>query len=282
MCPAESSGSWRELLRLLQRPTENPTVDRAMLLFAADVTVGMDPEVYLLRLDHMAAQLERRLCGSRDPLAIIATMRSYLYVDLGFRPVDFPLSASEYLLNSVIDQRQGHRLALGALLIALGRRIGFDLTCVGLPGYFILKHRTPAGELLIDPGDGGLLSVEQCRRIFEEKMGEHGSVRFQPELLAEMTTTEMLLKVLDDLKHLYFHQGHHDKALSMLDRVLGLDPSQVGQYRCRAVLNFQLGRYPEALEDLRTYLRDNPEGQEEAQEARDQAVVLHGMLAQLN
>ena len=87
---------------------QQPTLDlaRAALLLAQEEYPDLDLDVYLNRLNNMAAAIADRLPSERYPLRIIQTINRYLYDDLQFsgNQENYYDPRNSYL-NEVSDRR---------------------------------------------------------------------------------------------------------------------------------------------------------------------------------
>src|SRR4029079_15822868 len=86
-------------------------------------------------------------------------------------------------LNDVLDRRTGIPITLSTVSIAVGRRAGVAVHGVGLPGHFVVRVVTAAGDALVDPFNGGtVLTPQDCQDRLDRIYG--GSVGLGAGLLA--------------------------------------------------------------------------------------------------
>jgi regulator of sirC expression with transglutaminase-like and TPR domain len=85
--------------------------------------------------------------------------------------------------------------------------------------------------------------------------------------------------VLRNLKAVHAQSNRHQRALAAVERILLIDPEAHDERRDRGVLLAQLGRYSEAITELRTYLA-RPVPDEE--QVREQLKKIWAQLAMLN
>src|SRR5204863_449333 len=79
--------------------------------------------------------------------------------------------------------------------------------------------------------------VEKVRRLF------NAPVEDSPELLAVATKTQILTRILNNLKAIYLRQELFAKALPVVDKILLLDPDSPQERRDRALVLVRLKRY---------------------------------------
>jgi regulator of sirC expression with transglutaminase-like and TPR domain len=87
--------------------------------------------------------------------------------------------------------------------------------------------------------------------------------------------------MLHNLKAIYFNAQAYAKALSVVERLLILDPQAATEVRDRGLLSCQLKRYPQALADLERYLEQAP-GAEDAEVIRTHLRSIRQRVASLN
>ncbi|HYL81971.1 MAG TPA: tetratricopeptide repeat protein, partial [Candidatus Acidoferrum sp.] len=91
----------------------------------------------------------------------------------------------------------------------------------------------------------------------------------------------ILGRMLSNLKVIYFNNHAYAKALSVVDRLLILDPQAATEIRDRGLLSSQLRRFAEATGDLERYLRLAPEA-EDAEVIRDHLRSMRERVASMN
>jgi regulator of sirC expression with transglutaminase-like and TPR domain len=85
-----------------------------------------------------------------------------------------------------------------------------------------------------------------------------GQVSYQPGFVAALGKRDILRRMLNNLKWIYLERGEPLKTLSVLDQLVILDPRSASEIRDRGLLYITLECYPQALEDLESYLRLAP------------------------
>ena len=68
----------------------------------------------------------------------------------------------------------------------------------------------------------------------------------------------MLGRLLLNLKHVYVEREDYTRALAAVERLLMISPDDLTELRDRGFLQAHLGRAPEAIADLETYLIRTP------------------------
>ena len=239
-------------------PDERIDLAEAALWIAAEEQPGLDPSAWLARLDEMGERLRPRLQGVEDELVRVERLADFLSGEVGLRG-----NAEDYydprnsFLNEVLDRGLGIPITLALVYMEVGRRAGVPLVGVGFPGHFLLRHSAEP-RLLLDPFDRGrLLTEEDCRQMLEQL--SNGSLPFDSRLLRPSSPRQILVRMLNNLRGIYLNQSEPLRVIGVLDRVLLLDPDDVGARRDRGLLYLRWADPQRGIEDLERYLALEPE-----------------------
>jgi regulator of sirC expression with transglutaminase-like and TPR domain len=82
---------------------------------------------------------------------------------------------------------------------------------------------------------------------------------FDKRYLRAATTREILVRMLNNLKHIYLNAKELERALSCCERILLLTPDNQHELRDRGLLYLQLECYGAAQRDLETFLQLAPD-----------------------
>jgi regulator of sirC expression with transglutaminase-like and TPR domain len=177
----------------------------------------LDKAAYQVRLDEMARELRERLTGRETPRATIEVCNRHLYQTLGFRGnrQDYHDPDNSYL-NRVLDRRLGIPISLGALYLALARRLRLPLYGVNMPGHFILAWRSRAAQFFVDPFNEGRLLTEADCREYCEQMG----LEFRPQSLGIASVRQILRRTCHNLRTIY--AASDEKRADQFDRFIAL------------------------------------------------------------
>lgn len=255
---------------------------KAALTFARIEYPELDPAVYLHRIDELGKRAGKKVTEMGDPTESVAAMNEVLFVEEMFRgnTADYynPLNS---FLNDVLDRRLGIPITLSVLYMEVGRRIGFPLFGVGMPGHFLLKHYDVAGRsTLIDVFEGGrIVTEDDCQKKLNAIWD--GQLVLQPQFLLPVTRRQMLTRMLNNLKTIYLSQRNFRKALQIVDLVLVSYPRSPEDVKQRAVLRYNLDDYRGALADFEEYVRMLPDASD-AEEIKQTALSLRRSMAMMN
>jgi len=264
-----------EEYRLALEQTEDALdLGRAALVIARAEYPQLDIGAYLARIDALAAEVNKHLPGDESaPERSIATLNYVLFQRYGYRGNrDQYFDARNSFLNDVIDRRTGIPITLSVLYMEVARRIGLPLLGVGFPGHFLVKYLGDRQEIVIDPFDGGAIkTADSLRQLITGLYGE--ALTWSPRLLDSVTKRQILRRMLNNLKFIYFKERDFAKALAALDRMMIAEPNLAGDLRERGAVYQALEYFPQAKADFEAYLRLAPDAPD-ADQVRDQLANL--------
>lgn len=249
-----SSEARSELARYTRQRDEDIDLAEAALVIARQVYPDVAAAPYLARLDAIAAAVRGALGDDGDVRAAVSAINRQLFEVEGFRgnERDYYDPRNSYL-NEVLDRKLGIPITLSLVYMEVGRRAGMTVHGVGLPGHFLVAVATGGGLVLVDPFYAGReMTPEDCQERLDRVYG--GLVRLEPRMLAPVSRRHILIRILNNLKTIYLHQGEFDLALDVVNGILVLEPSSLADLRDRGLLLYRQNRFPEALSDLRKYL----------------------------
>src|SRR6266850_1134007 len=198
-------------------PENRLDLARAALLIASEQYPGLDILRYVAKFEVMAAAVRPAVTTTDDPTLKIEYLNAYLFEERGFRG-----NAEEYydprnsFLNDVVDRGLGIPITLSILYMEVGRR-------VGMPGHFIMQYAEPEEDIYIDPFNRGrMLSRQACEELIQQLYGE--PVPFHETFLAPVSKKQILARMLMNLKAIYIQAKDYLKALSVVERLLSIQP----------------------------------------------------------
>jgi regulator of sirC expression with transglutaminase-like and TPR domain len=234
------------------------------LWIAAEAQPGLDVRAWLSRLDALGYRAAERLTSEMDVDHAATAVSQFLLEEEGFRG-----NAEDYydprnsFLHHVLDRRLGIPITLSIVYVAVAARAGLEAVGVGLPGHFIVRAERRGRHRLIDPfHGGGLLDRAACEALVARV--RRGGGPLDPRWLAPVTTRQIFIRVLSNLKAVYTALGDWAAALSAVERILLLAPDLLEELRDRGTLHARLGQGPAAVRDWEAYLQRAPEGSDAA------------------
>lgn len=250
------------------------------LAIAAIEYPHLDPAPTLHALDDLARAIAPQLTPGA-PLDVRGTeLANVLFRERGFRG-----NREQYYdprnscLNDVLERRTGIPISLSVVMMEVGARLGIAVEGVGFPGHFLVRVPAAGGGVLIDPFDGGATidTTALLARLEGTVRDEAGRPARLTSVPAEYLRTTSRLgiagRMLRNLLAIYLQGSNHAAALSAVDLLLVLDPTNTDDLRTRGLLYERLDCHAAAAEDLRRYLDMAPEA--------DDADEMRGRLSRL-
>jgi regulator of sirC expression with transglutaminase-like and TPR domain len=222
-------------------PENRLDLGRAALLIASEEYPGLDILRYVAKLEAIAAAVRPGVSTTDDPILKIEHLNWYVFEERRFRGNSQAYyDPRNSFLNDVLDRRLGIPITVSIVYMEVGRRVGMPLQGVGMPGHFIVKYTEPGGGIYIDPfNKGRVLSREACEELVQQVYGE--PVPFQETFLAPVTKKQILARLLMNLKPIYIHSKDYLKALSVVERLLIIQPNDEQEEKDRAALRNLIG-----------------------------------------
>ena len=240
-------------------PDHRVDLARAALIVAMSEYADLDVETYFGRIESFAARLRNALTGLHSPEENIAAINTLLFTEEGFRGnSDDYYDPRNSFLNEVIDRRLGIPITLSILYIEVGRRAGIPLYGIGLPGHFIVGLSTGTDRMYIDVFNGGrILSVQDCRELTQAYWTD--SRPFDRRVLDPVWPRQILVRLMRNLKAIYWQTESQEQAWRMIEWILTIDPDSVVELRERGFLREAIGDPAGAVADFSRYLFLAPE-----------------------
>lgn len=251
----------QRLKKIVEGPEEKLNLAHAALLIAYQEYPGLDISFYLKRLDDMASVVRGRVSKQATVADRLFALNWFLFDEQGFTGnADDYYDPRNSFLNEVLDRRSGIPITLSLVYIEIGWRLGLPLEGVLFPGHFLVKCAAYGRHLIIDPfSEGAQLQEEDLMRQLQQVYGvENPPKDALVHSLASAGKKDILVRMLRNLKGIYFRNGQMAKALSMLDHILLIMPELPGEMRDRGLLYQHLECFQAALVDFRRYLEISP------------------------
>lgn len=245
---------------LVSGADENISLVDGALLIASNEYPELDIPVYRRHLESMAQELQAHAAGCGNAVDMIDTVNRYLFEDQGFAGnlAGFNDPRNSFL-NDVLDRKLGIPLTLSILYMEMGTRIGLDVRGIAFPGHFLVKVVLEGEEVVLDPFSRGLVldreELHQRLRHFPDSYRSDGKL---DQLLKPAGHRDILLRMLRNLKNVYFEAEDYEHTLEMVNFMLVLAPDNVGEIRDRAFIHDQLDCFRAAIDDYHRYLMLSP------------------------
>ncbi len=272
---------YKEFRQAVDRAETDIDLGKAALTIATSDYPDLDINAYLSRIDALATAVAARLGAEADVYRSIAALNFVLFQEQAFRGNrEHYFDPRNSFLNEVLDRKTGIPISLSILYIEVAHRIGLSLQGVGFPGHFLVKYPADNEEIVVDPFNRGeILSQQNLETMLYRLYG--GKIVYEPHLLEAISKKQILKRMLNNLKIIYLRQNDFIKGLSIVERLMVLDPVSGEDIRDRGLIYLQLECFKQALEDLESYLRLAPHA-EDAPAIRQQVTVLIRQVAQIH
>jgi regulator of sirC expression with transglutaminase-like and TPR domain len=263
---------------LLIASTAYPDLDMSQSLAQLDALACRVRIVLSLPDPHTCPQIPPEV----DQKAVLNAMNQVLFEEEHFQG-----NRSDYFnpdnsfLNKVLEEHKGIPITLSLLYIEVGKRVGIQIDGIALPYQFIVRCRLPTDEVIyIDPYEQGLqLSLGECKQRIRRM--SHGRIQINQHWFEAVSHKHFLLRMLNNLKHIYLEQDNYDRALITCDLILLLVPQYSREWRDRGTLHLQLKHYARAKHDLMTYLELTPHA-DDRDEILEHIRTVREMIAKMN
>lgn len=155
----------------LERLLEQDHIDHleAVLLIAQIHDPGVRPEIFRIRVDHMASTIAKRIGKTKRPDTVIAKMNNYLFGQEGFQAERQPYT-QDFLLDRLLSDGRGRCAGLVSLYLALGQKLDLPLAAVCVPEHIYVQwnSRLPSKQQYRKP----LFSGHVERNIETTRQGQ--------------------------------------------------------------------------------------------------------------
>lgn len=280
-----SQSALDRLVTLLRADSAQDRLAESALLLAQSRNPGLDVNAYLRQIgdwaDYMLSQLAPENTSAADR---IAHLNRFLFDELGFAGNgDDYFDPRNSFLDTVIDRRLGIPITLSVLYIELGRRIGLPLHGVSFPGHFLVMLPVSHGAVVLDPySEGASLELDDLEKLLMQAQPQgHADPGLIRSLLVPANTTAVLVRMLRNLKAIYWQRKDLLDAIWVHDILLAIDADLAEERRDRGILHQEIGYFSAAIEDYTVYLKQLPNAVD-AELIRSRIIELNKSTARLH
>lgn len=270
------TGMVGDLKGLLAGQDESMELDQAALNLATVEFPDLDFRPYLDVLDRFAHEIADRCQDLSDGREFVRVANEYLFRQVGLRGnADDYYNPRNSCLNEVLNERLGIPITLSVIYIEIGRRLAKRIVGIGLPRHFVIQYDDGDYSTYIDPFHGGaILSPEDCYRLAQTEDDN-------PRLLAPVGKRQIVMRMINNLRGVYFSQRSYEKAQEILNVLIAANPDSAEEYKQRGLVRLQMRMMGAGKADLQRYLRLNPNAADK-EEIQAQLHAVGRWLAALN
>ncbi|MES1260257.1 MAG: transglutaminase-like domain-containing protein [Acidobacteriota bacterium] len=237
------------LLDLLARRSSDIELDQAALEVARIEYPDLDADYYIRELDRHALAIADRARDLSDGEHFVEAANQYLFGELSLRgnSEDY-YNADNSLLNRVLDTRLGLPITLSLIYIEIARRLAKPVVGIGLPGHFVIYYDDGDYSTYIDPFHGGaLIDIADCCELAQVDT-------LEPGMLDPVDRRSVIMRVVNNLRNVYFSRREPVKAERVLDLLIAANPDSPEEHKQRGVALLQQERMADSLEAFKRYL----------------------------
>ncbi len=253
-----SSGR-RGFIRSVAEPGIPINLPLASLFLASEEYPELDIVAYLGRISLFAKRVRQLLPPRRSTYALINAVNRVLYEE-----EDFLGNARDYydprnsFLSDVLDRRIGIPISLSVLYQEVARQCGCVMRGVAMPGHFLLVAGEGRSEIYVDAFNrGSLLSRRECIDVLTggRKSSKTTILGLTRRFLTPVGSRAILTRMLDNLKLIYVGQKDYPRALSVAERLLVVNPTDLRTLKETSHFQALIGDASAAAESLETLMR---------------------------
>jgi regulator of sirC expression with transglutaminase-like and TPR domain len=213
----------------------------AAVAIATEGHPDLDPTEVDARLEGLVDDARHVVRDGLAPAERVARLTAFLHEDAGLRGDEHGTTdLRNSYLPDVLERRLGIPVTLAVVWLEVARRLGLPGAGVGLPLHFVARCETAQGPIFIDAFHGEVLDEEGCRSLVAKSAGR--PIEVPDRFLHPLRTSEVLARMLRNLRAAHERAGNLHAALATADRLLHLTPLDVPALKDRAILLARLDR----------------------------------------
>lgn len=258
---------WEE--NVVKHINEKEDIDKVVgyLLQIAKITNFPDIEIdkFNDQIKEMENQLKNKIKNPNEmrPTQIIEKFNEFFFEDQKFQPNvnDYYNPLNNYL-NIVLEKRTGIPITLSLLYIYLLRSLNFKVLPVNFPSHFLVKYvldENSNQSIVIDVFNKGRIMDDYTLHELLNNTYSKTNIPISNTLLDKASTSQILIRILNNLKVGYTEIDKIDKIKLINEMILSLDKFNPEAVRDKGILLYRDKEYKEALESLYKYTELNPE-----------------------
>ena len=211
------------------------------------------------KINNLGIALKNSITETKNQTYLISLLNEFIFQKCGFYgDLEDYYNPKNNFLNYVVDEKHGVPITLSIIYKELARYIGLEIRIIGFPSHVIVEG---GEELILDPfNKGKLLSESDLQEILYRNYGN--DVNFVPEYLVAITTEQILIRILRNLKASYTESYAYDKAILCNKMILIISSESPEEIRDVGILEEKMSHYEKAIEFLNRYLQLEPNAED--------------------
>jgi regulator of sirC expression with transglutaminase-like and TPR domain len=253
---------------------------KAALVLGKVQDIQLKKEKYVEQILALASRVWQKSTACRNDLSqMIEIINQVLFKEFELvgrnerykQIIDDP---KRYLLHSVLTYRTGCPLTITILYRLVCEQLGLETDCIALPSYYILRIRNNEESFYVDPFDSGVfLSEDEVQRKVRSSIQK--SRMAQNSLYEELSFSQLLGRLVHQLKHIFILKGGALEALRAVEILTALFPDSPELTRDRGILYCEIEYFSKAIDDLKKYLKQRPNA-DDVSEIKKLATMIKG------
>lgn len=231
---------------------------RASLYIADEDCGGINFEQIYDELNVLAVAASDYMRPSAAFPANIKSLSKFLSVVQGFTGnLDKYYLADNIYFHKVLDKKKGIPISLSLIYMEVGKRLGIYFEPIGLPGHMLIRGTQGSDQIYLDPfNHGKILTKDECYELFDKMFG--GKVVLTEKSFKVTTKREFLVRQLLNLINVHMKSNNYIQALSAIDRIELVIPTDGQNFKDRSKVFRAVGKYSRAIHELECYLKLRP------------------------
>lgn len=276
------TSQWQQFIA---RPEQDWSLLEAALLISQQLqpAVEFHSETVQDNLRALQQELQQRIPQPATDAARLQILNDYFFDELGFcgNSADFFAEQNSFI-DKVIEHRSGIPISLSLLYMEFASSIGLQLDGVNFPGHFLVRLCQDNDCQYLDTYNRG--QVLEAQEL-EDLLSRHKVILQHSSELAEYLSvaskSDILVRMLRNLKNIYIEQQNSEKALLVIELILSINSQAIDEIRDRGMIYHYLDYTAGALKDLQTYLSLQSDGSEHqiiqslVESLEEQTTILH-------
>ncbi len=231
-------------------------LDEAALVIAAESQPDVDIDVSLHCLDTLATKFETFFDPTTGFGVSVASLIDYIHSAEGFGGnMNNYYDPQNIYLNRVLETRSGIPISLALVHISLGERLDLPVKGINFPNHFLVRYGEKPHQLIVDPFSGRILSEPDCATLLKQIAGP--KAKLQQQYFDVANNKDILLRILDNLKTIFWQKSAWDQSKACIERQIILRPEhEKFSVQLGAVYEMQ-GNFQLAQVIYRDFLRES-------------------------
>ena len=184
-------------------------------------------------------------------------------------------------LIRVIERGKGISITLGLLYMYAARAQEWEIVGLNMPGHFVCRLDKDGLRLIFDPfQDCKILEAADLRLMVKQALGDHAEL--SSSYFEAASNRGILIRLLNKIKYRKIQDEDYKGALSVVERMRGIDPEEFRLLLDAGVLYARVEHTRAAIDALEDYIRKVPKSRAWDGDRHDAELLLLQLKGKLN